>query len=403
MPALARPGRDRVAALVAVLVVLPLLRLAQVVWQETDGDLPRILGSAVPGMAVRNTVVLAVAVTLAAVPIGVVMALVLRRPDLPGRAFWRVAVLVPLLVPDFVLGYSWTQAYARAGFTDSALGLHGPGCWARPGSGWSSSSTPRPWPTSSSPRGSPRGPNRTWNAPPGCPARARHIADGHAPLPLPSVAAASVLIFVLTLGTFAIPQVLGAPAGFNTVTTPIYADLSLGGDPASFLEAVALALLLVLVTAACVAPADAFPGPGCGSPARPTPRPDGCRPAGRACAVRRPPCWPATFLTMALPLAALSLSSVTRALGVPPTPANWSLDHFRQVLTPRTVEALGRSVGLAVVAASLLVLLGGLVAVSERRRAGRTRPRWSRSRWSCPGRRSRWPCSSPTAAGCRAR
>jgi iron(III) transport system permease protein len=76
-------------------------------------------------------------------------------------------------------------------------------------------------------------------------------------------------------------------------------------------------------------------------------------------------------LTTALPLAALTLASVTRALGVPPTPANWGLDHFRQVLTPRTFEALGRSVGLAVVAASLLVLLGGLVAVSERRRSGR--------------------------------
>jgi iron(III) transport system permease protein len=76
-------------------------------------------------------------------------------------------------------------------------------------------------------------------------------------------------------------------------------------------------------------------------------------------------------MTMVVPLAALALSSVTRALGVPPTPGNWTLDHFRQVLTVRTVEALGRSVGLAVVAASLLVLLGGLVAVGERRRAGR--------------------------------
>jgi iron(III) transport system permease protein len=75
---------------------------------------------------------------------------------------------------------------------------------------------------------------------------------------------------------------------------------------------------------------------------------------------------------MALPLAALLLSSVTRALGVPPTPDNWGLDHFRSVLTPRTGEALGRSVGLAVAAATLLVVLGGLVAVLERRRGGRT-------------------------------
>src|SRR3954453_17521925 len=111
-----------VAALVAALVVLPLLRLAQVVWQEGAGDLPRLLGSGGMGEAVRNTVVLAVAVTAAAVPIGVVLALVLRRPDLPGRAFWRAAVLLPVFVPDFGLGYSRKQAFARAGFHHPLLG-----------------------------------------------------------------------------------------------------------------------------------------------------------------------------------------------------------------------------------------------------------------------------------------
>jgi iron(III) transport system permease protein len=102
-----------------------------------------------------------------------------------------------------------------------------------------------------------------------------------------------VLVFVFTLGTFAIPQVLGAPAGFSTVTT-IYADLSIGGDPSSFLEAVTLALLLVLVAAACVAPADALLGPRLRS-ARPADAQGVWAVAGR-CAVRRgrPSSWPAT-------------------------------------------------------------------------------------------------------------
>ena len=104
-----------------------------------------------------------------------------------------------------------------------------------------------------------------------------------------------MLVFVLTLGTFAIPQVLGAPAGFSTVTTRIYADLSIGGDPASFLEAVTLALLLVLVTALCVAPADALLGPRLRA-ARPADAQAGPARAGaaRLRAARRPPCWPAT-------------------------------------------------------------------------------------------------------------
>jgi iron(III) transport system permease protein len=363
-----------VALLLAVLVALPLLRLVQVLWQESDGDLAGILGSPGLSTAVLHTVVLAVAVTVTAVPIGITLALVLRRPDLPGRAFWRVAVLLPVVVPDFVLGYSWTQAYARAGFTDTLLGLHWDGLL---------------------------GPVGVWlvlvvNAAPlaylvvavGLAARSEPDLERAARasgagsftvlftitlrLLLPAVAAASVLVFVLTLGTFAIPQVLGAPAGFGTVTTRIYADLSIGGDPASFLEAVTLALLLVLVAVVCVAPGDALLGPHLRS-ARPADAQGTQTVPGRQ-AVRRGQAVGLggyLLLTMVVPLAALALSSVTRALGVPPTPGNWTLDHFRQVLTVRTVEALGRSVGLAVAAASLLVLLGGLVAVGERRRAGR--------------------------------
>jgi iron(III) transport system permease protein len=364
-----------VVVLVALLVGYPVLRLGQVLWQESDGDLARVLGSAGLGEALRSTVLLAAAVTLPAVPLGTVLALVLRHSDLPGRTVLRIAVLLPVVVPDFVLGYSWTQAYARGGFTDSVLGLH--------------------W-------GSLLGPAGVWlvlvvNAAPvvylvvavGLAARAEPDleraarASGAGPattlrtvtlrLLLPSLAAAAVLVFVLTLASFAIPQVLGTPAGFRTMATLIYADLSVGGDPASFLSAVALALLLVLVTAVLVAPADALVSPRLRS-SRPA------HPQGTAAAPGRPAARRAEalavagylVLTVGVPLAALVLSSVTRAVGVPPTPGNWTLDHFRQVLTTSTAEALGRSLALAVAAASLLVVLGGLVAVLERRRTGRT-------------------------------
>src|SRR3954452_7434328 len=361
------------AALLLLLVAFPLLRLAQVLVTE-DADVGEILSAPGVGIAVVHTVVLAAAVTLAAVPLGVALALLLRRPDLPGRSFWRAAVLLPVVLPDFVLGYSWTQAYARGGFTDTLIGLHWTGLL---------------------------GPVGVWvvlvvNAAPlayivvavGLAARAEPDLERAAraagasgatavrtvtlPLARPAVLAAAVLVFVLTLGTFAIPQVLGAPAGFDTVTTRLYADLSLGGAPETFLEAVALALLLVVVSAFCVVPADTLLGPRLraartaeSQSARPLPGRRAVRRVGTAALGGY------LFLTLAVPLAALLLASVTRALGVPPTPGNWSLDAFRQVLTPRTVEALGRSVGLSLVAATLLVALGGLVAVVERRRRAR--------------------------------
>jgi iron(III) transport system permease protein len=374
-PALHRAGATAAVVLaLAALVGFPLLRLGQVAWQESGGDLARVLGADGVGTAARTTVVLAGAVTAAAVPLGALLALVLRRTDLPGRAFWQVAVLAPVVVPDFVLGYSWTQAYARAGFTDTVLGLHWAGL---------------------------QGPVGVWlvlvvNAAPlaylvvavGLAARAepdleraaRISGAGHGTtlvtitlrLALPAVAAAAVLVFVLTLGTFAIPQVLGAPARFSTVTTRIYADLSTGGDPASFVEAVTLALLLVVVAAACVAPADTLLGPRLRA-TRPAAAQGSSAVPGRRSVRRAEAAVLAGYLalTTGVPLAALALASVTRALGVPPTPGNWSLDSFREVLTTRTGEALGRSLGLAVVAATLLVVLGGLVAVAERRSAGR--------------------------------
>ena len=81
------------------------------------------------------------------------------------------------------------------------------------------------------------------------------------PLLRPAIAAAAVLCFALSLQAFAIPQVLGTPAGFRTVTTEIYRNLSLGSDPPSFVAALALALLLVLITVLLVGPADAWLGP----------------------------------------------------------------------------------------------------------------------------------------------
>jgi len=361
-------------AVLAVLVVIPLLRLILVFLREGHGDLAHVLALPGLGTAARNTVVLAAAVTVAAVPVGVAMALVLRRPDLPGRGFWRFAVLVPVLVPDFVLGYSWTQAFARAGFTDTLLGLHWAGVQGAVGV-WLVlvvNAAPLAYLVVAV--------GLAARAEPDLERAARVSGAGPATtlltvtlrLALPAVAASAVLVFVLTLGTFAIPQVLGTPAGFSTVTTRIYADLSLGGDPGSFVEAITLALLLVGVAVLCVAPADALLAPRLRT-VRPADAQGALAVPGRR-GVRRAQALALggyLALTVALPLAALVLASVTRALGVPPTPGNWTLAHFREVLTPRTLEALGRSLGLAVAAATVLVLLGGLVAGIERRRAGR--------------------------------
>ncbi|MBA3990255.1 MAG: iron ABC transporter permease [Propionibacteriales bacterium] len=363
-----------VGTVIFLLVVLPVFRLGYVVWTEGSTQLDEVLGRPGLGEAVLNTVLLAVAVTVTAVPLGTLVALGLRRADVPGRGWWRFAMLLPVLVPQFVLGYSWTQAYGRAGFTDTILGLVWPSVLG-PWGVWAVlvvNTVPLTYLFVAVGLATRAEPNleRAARASGGDPASVlRHVT---LPLLRPSIAAASVLSFVLTMESFAIPQVMGTPAGFTTVTTTIYRDLSLGSDPLSFVEALTLALLLVALTVLVVIPADLWLGPRlrvtrvANPEGAPIVTPRGA--AGR---------WIAAglggylLLGVVLPLIALVTAAITPAVGVSPSPGNWTLDNFRFVVNARNAEALGRSALLAFAAAGLLTVLGGAVAVLERRRAGR--------------------------------
>ncbi len=369
-----RSGVLGVWVVIALLVVFPVCRLGYVVWTEGATSLDEVFGRPGLGEAVVNTLLLAVAVTVVAVPVGVLVALGLRRTDVPGRRWWRFAMLLPVLVPQFVLGYSWTQAYARAGFTDTVFGLPWPSVLG-PWGVWAVlvvNTVPLTYLLAAVGLATRTEPDLERAARASGAGAAAVLRDVTLPLLRPSIAAASVLSFVLTLESFAIPQVMGTPAGFSTVTTTIYRDLSLGSDPLSFVEAITLALLLVAITVIVVVPADLWLGPRlrvtrvADSAGAPIVNPRGA--AGR---------WIAgglgayLLLGVVVPLVALVTTAITPAVGVSPNPANWTLANFSAVVNPRTAEALGRSALLALIAATLLTVLGGCVAVLERGRAGR--------------------------------
>jgi ABC-type Fe3+ transport system permease subunit len=67
--------------------------------------------------------------------------------------------------------------------------------------------------------------------------------------------------------------VIGTPAGFSTITTRIYADLTYSSDPQSYVDATTLAVLLVILTLVVVGRqtfCSAY-GCNCAAPRRPTP------------------------------------------------------------------------------------------------------------------------------------
>ena len=241
-----------------IVVAVPIVMLTSTSWVEGRGRLAEVLTEPGFGTAVAHSLALSAVVTGLAVPIGVTIALALRDPGLPGRAFWRAAVLVPLLIPDFVLGYSWLRAYARGGLTSELFGFVWNGVQGSSGVAVivAVSAVPLVYliiTVGLATRAEP------------ITERAAHASGATAvtvlrtitlPLLAPAIATSAVVVFVLTLGTFAVPQVIGTPAGFSTITTRIYADLTYSSDPQSFVDATTLAVLLVILTLVVVAPAD---------------------------------------------------------------------------------------------------------------------------------------------------
>jgi iron(III) transport system permease protein len=96
-----------VALAVACIVFLPLAFLiveaSQVGWHTLNPLLFRHLTATL----LLNTVELTVAVTFVCAVLGVGAAWCVERTDLPLRRLWRVVLVLPLAIPDFVLAYSW--------------------------------------------------------------------------------------------------------------------------------------------------------------------------------------------------------------------------------------------------------------------------------------------------------
>ncbi|UCG41388.1 MAG: iron ABC transporter permease, partial [Acidimicrobiia bacterium] len=168
----------------------------------------------------------------------------------------------------------------------------------------------------------------------------------------------AALAFVVSMNSFGIPAVLGIPAGYPTITTRIYSDLARSADPAAFERALVLAALLVVVVLLVVVTGDRFirtavrsrSGGSAREPGRPESGPRG------AIVV-----WTYLGLTTGLPLAALTLTGLTKAVGLAPVPSNWTVGNFAEAWSGDAWGATGRSLLLAAVAATVAAALGLLV------------------------------------------
>lgn len=94
-----------VGALVLLTPAFLLLRAAQLGW----ANLSHLLLRGLVATLLWNTFRLTVAVTALTATIGVGAAWFVERTRLPGRRLWGVAVVLPIAIPEFVVGESWVS------------------------------------------------------------------------------------------------------------------------------------------------------------------------------------------------------------------------------------------------------------------------------------------------------
>lgn len=72
------------------------------------------------GYALRNTAIYSVVVTIAVMVIGLLVAILLNR-DFPGRGIARTAMLLPWVVPSYVVGVLWGFMWQKEGIINYIL------------------------------------------------------------------------------------------------------------------------------------------------------------------------------------------------------------------------------------------------------------------------------------------
>ncbi|MBM4436867.1 MAG: iron ABC transporter permease [Actinobacteria bacterium] len=123
-PAAGHPPRWLVAAglLVGAAMMLPVAYLL-VRAVGSGGDAWALLWRWRTLQILGSTVALALAVTAASVALGVAVAWLTHRTDLPGRRWWTIASALPLVVPSYLGAFVFLAAFGPRGLLRDVLGI----------------------------------------------------------------------------------------------------------------------------------------------------------------------------------------------------------------------------------------------------------------------------------------
>ena len=364
------PGRVRTAVVVAVTLLVTALVLAPVAFlaggalEGGAGGVPGALATGEVRVALGHTVLLALVVTVTAVTAGTALAVAFDRSMVRRPARWRLALVMPLLVPPFSLTLSWTQAYGSGGLLDHLAGISLPGLYGAPGIALllAVDAVPLVWLIVTAALAVRREPDLVRAARASGAGPWRTFVTIDLPLLRGPLLGAGAVVLVGVVNSFAVPQVLGSVEGYQTLATLAYQQLSLAASPEAFIRLCVVALLMVVLVLVTLAGADRGLGRiGVGLTRS---GPGGARFVHRRSTATRLVSGALTaylLASMALPLVALAATSFTRAPGLAPVPGNWTVSNYAAGLGGPALAALGRSVLLAGAAAVIVTALAGIV------------------------------------------
>jgi iron(III) transport system permease protein len=202
--------------------------------------------------AFGNSAMLAIGMTLIAVPLGALLAFVMERTDLPGKRFLEPIILVPSFVSPMVLSFGYVVAAGPVGFysvwSQDLFGASPWGIYSIAGMAVIAGLTHVPhvyiYATSAlkSLGSDVEEAARTAGASP-----FRVATTVSLPLIAPALLFSAVLVFFLGFELFGLPLVLGDPEGHLVLSTYLYKLTNKLGTPSYHLMA-AVAICIVAVT-----------------------------------------------------------------------------------------------------------------------------------------------------------
>ncbi len=315
-------------------------------------------------LALRGTVVTSLGAAMLALTVGLPLAVLIGRTDLPLRRTLQAAFTLPSALPPFILGMGWVGlANPKAGLLNLLFGVGTFDIYGAGGIAFVLGCAAIPLvflPALASLArvdGALEEAARMSGATP-----LRALLGVSVPLALPAALSGAALAFLFAASAFGVPYLLGVTATppTPTLTTRIYSEVLVGSEGlarASVLSVELLALAALLLVGSRALARGVLLSQGKGGARRPVP-------LGAAR-------WPLAlaslsvmFVLVVLPLLAVALTSVQPVWG---QFSGLTVKHWSSVLSnARTLDAATRSLVLSLGAASLVTVLG--LGLASRRR-----------------------------------